>query len=471
MAHGVTEKVDIGGNGAWSGGTYGGYTYVGDFVMTAVPNIAFVFSGNLADGNARYTGDACSHESGHSFGLLHQSTYSGSTKTAEYSLGPGNGTAPLMGNSYAAARSLWWYGQDDVSSTTYQDDMAVISGPTNGFGYRAEPADTSPATATPLVAQSGGTLGASGLIIHTTDTDYYSFTSAGGTVNFTVSVPQAVADLVPKVELLDASGSKVIAAGGPIGSNFSASLSVNLPAGGKYLLLVTSNGGYGNVGQYAISGTVAGTGYTGGQSASQPAAQAVQTAANLAATASSPSQVNLSWTGAGGATGLLVERTTNYVNWSVVASLSPGMTTFSDGSVTPGTAYGYVIVAVGLNSSTAVSTPALLVTPALPTPPAAVVSLRAVSVASRQVVLSWQPGSANAQSYVVERTSNGRTWTRVGSLSASTTSFTDSSVAPLKTYVYRVRAFNTLGFSAPTLLRVNTPRMAPLRLIRVSRVR
>ena len=72
----------IGGTGSWAGGAYGGYTYVGDFAQTAVPNIAYVFSGNLADGNTRYTGDAISHESGHGFGLNHQSVYSGTTKTA-----------------------------------------------------------------------------------------------------------------------------------------------------------------------------------------------------------------------------------------------------------------------------------------------------------------------------------------------------------------------------------------------------
>ena len=134
------------------------------------PTSRIVFSGNLADGNTRYTGDAVSHESGHGFGLNHQSIYSGTTKTAEYSTGPGNATAPLMGDSYGAGRSLWWYGQTSISSTTMQDDMAVIAGPANGFGYRP---DTDAGTVTPL-AQSGAQVTASGLIITTSDIDDYS---------------------------------------------------------------------------------------------------------------------------------------------------------------------------------------------------------------------------------------------------------------------------------------------------------
>ncbi len=283
MAHGATEKVVIGGTGSWTGGAYGGYTYVGDFTQTAVPNIAYVFSANLAGGNARYTGDAVTHESGHGFGLNHQSSYSGTTKTAEYWTGPGDGTAPLMGNSYAAGRSLWWYGQSSVSSTTMQDDMAVLAGPANGFGYRP---DADAGAVTPL-AQSGAQVSASGLIIRTSDVDYYGFSSDAGTVSFTVTVPADVNNLAPMVELLDADGSTILASAGPSASDFSATITATLPAAGSYRLVVASSGGYGNVGHYAVSGTIvplpnAGTGTgtvassraSAGQSTRHPAGHA-----------------------------------------------------------------------------------------------------------------------------------------------------------------------------------------------------
>ena len=76
LAHGVTEKVVIGGTGSWTGASYGGLTYVNDFTQSGVANVAFVFSKNLANGDPKDTGDAASHEAGHGFGLEHQSMYS-----------------------------------------------------------------------------------------------------------------------------------------------------------------------------------------------------------------------------------------------------------------------------------------------------------------------------------------------------------------------------------------------------------
>src|SRR5262245_30818238 len=83
FANGVALRAAIGGDGSWTGATYGGIGYVNSFT-NSVPNTVFVFSKHLSNGNARYTGDAISHESGHGFGLQHQSEYSGSAKVAEY---------------------------------------------------------------------------------------------------------------------------------------------------------------------------------------------------------------------------------------------------------------------------------------------------------------------------------------------------------------------------------------------------
>lgn len=354
MAHGATEKVVIGGTGSWTGGAYGGYTYVGDFAQTAVPNIAYVFSGNLADGNTRYTGDAASHESGHGFGLNHQSVYSGTTKTAEYSTGPGNGTAPLMGDSYAAGRSLWWYGQSSVSSTTMQDDMAVIGGPANGFGYRP---DTDAGTVTPL-AQSGAQVSASGLIITTSDVDDYGFSSGAGMVSFTVTVPTDVSNLMPTVELLGADGSTILASAGPSATDFSASITATLPAAGTYLLVVTSSGGYGNVGHYAVNGTIvplanAGTG-TGAvippvsppvtPPVTPPAAGPPTAVANLGVTAQSSNRVILTWQPTSSNTqGYMIVRSTNGKKWVTLGSLGVGTTSFTDTSVGANKVYDYSV--------------------------------------------------------------------------------------------------------------------------------
>ena len=362
MAHGATEKVVIGGTGSWTGGTYGGYTYVGDFTQTAVPNIAYVFSANLAGGNARYTGDAATHESGHGFGLNHQSSYSGTTKTAEYWTGPGNGTAPLMGNSYAASRSLWWYGQSSVSSTTMQDDMAVLSGPANGFGYRP---DADAGAVTPL-AQSGAQVSASGLIIITSDVDYYGFSSDAGTVSFTVTVPADVNNLAPDGR---ASGRKRFdhpRLGRSFRHRLLGQITATLPAAGSYRLVVASSGGYGNVGHYAVNGTIvplsnAGTGTgTGTGTVIPPVFPPVSppdtppvtppdpvpptAVTNLSVKAPASNRVVLTWQPTSSNTqGYQILRSSNGKKWVTVGTVGAGTNSFTDASVGANKLYYYSV--------------------------------------------------------------------------------------------------------------------------------
>src|SRR2546430_9638540 len=133
----VTQKVVFGGGGAWLGAQAGGVSYVGAFYNSA-PNVSFVFTDNLAAGNAKYSSEAAAHEAGHAFGLQHQGTWSGSTLTNEYNPGT-SASAPIMGDSYSATRGLWWVGTPSSSPTATQDDMAGASGPNKGIGLRPAP--------------------------------------------------------------------------------------------------------------------------------------------------------------------------------------------------------------------------------------------------------------------------------------------------------------------------------------------
>ena len=109
LVHGVDLKVVIGGDGAWTGGTYGGLSYVDSFTDTDLPNWDYVFSKNVAAGDPHDVAEAAAHEAGHAFGLNHQSVYSGTTLTTEYNPGNAN-AAPIMGVSYNSTRGLWWNG-------------------------------------------------------------------------------------------------------------------------------------------------------------------------------------------------------------------------------------------------------------------------------------------------------------------------------------------------------------------------
>jgi hypothetical protein len=202
FANGVAERIDIGGDGAWTGGSYGGLSFVGGFTDSN-PNIGFVFSKNLGNGDPKYTAEDASHEAGHGFGLQYQSQYdSDGNLITEYYAGPGDGTAPIMGCAtyYRTPLSRWWYGTSSLGPTIMQDDMAVIASSTNGFDYRPAPTNMTAATATPL-AVSGSSVSGSGIIRLPTDDDYFSFTTGAGQVSLSALVQTGINNLVPRLEL------------------------------------------------------------------------------------------------------------------------------------------------------------------------------------------------------------------------------------------------------------------------------
>ena len=81
FSNGTGLHVVIGGDGSWFGGTgVGGVSGVGNFPGSGV-NVSYVFSKNLGNGNWKFTGEAAAHESGHSFGLLHQGLYDGNARS------------------------------------------------------------------------------------------------------------------------------------------------------------------------------------------------------------------------------------------------------------------------------------------------------------------------------------------------------------------------------------------------------
>lgn len=257
------QKILIGGDSTWLGSPAGGVSQVGSF-YNSQPNISYVFPDELANGNAKFVAEAVAHEAGHAFGLQHQSEYNGSTRVQEYSDndpttigddGPQNYSAqpkaPIMGDSYNAARGLWWKGQSSISSTTIQDDLAVISGSSDGFGYRVDDHGSTQAAANPLTV-SGSTVSASGIIERTTDADVFSFQTGSGQISLAGHVTTIGPTLDMKLELRDANYNVVASAGS---SNLSESISANVAAG-TYYLVVLSQGNYGDLGQYTISGTI-----------------------------------------------------------------------------------------------------------------------------------------------------------------------------------------------------------------------
>ena len=111
-------RVVISPTSGWYGNA-GGVAYVGSFDWNSDTPV-FVFSDKLGNGNEKYVTDAASHETGHTLGLSHDGTTSGT----EYYAGHGS-WAPIMGVGYYEPITQWSKGEYTGANNT-EDDLAVM---------------------------------------------------------------------------------------------------------------------------------------------------------------------------------------------------------------------------------------------------------------------------------------------------------------------------------------------------------
>ena len=251
LANGVVAHIAIGGNWSdWFGASAGGVAYIGGFYNMA-PNVGYVFEDALANGQAKFTAEAASHEAGHLFGLSHQAKWDGNTLVESYHSGTGD-WAPIMGVGYYVTRSTWHNGATSAGPAALQDDLAILSGAANGFGYVADDHGSTLATASSLPITGNSAL-VTGLIGRSNDLDYFSFTTGAGTVQFTLTVDSFGPNLDSVLELRNSTGT-LLATAAP-GASYGASFSYAVGAGTFYLV-ARGMGDYGDMGRYTITGTV-----------------------------------------------------------------------------------------------------------------------------------------------------------------------------------------------------------------------
>lgn len=246
-------------------GKSGGAALVGSFADgDDLP--AFVFSGLLGN-NVKNVAEAISHETGHTLGLQHQSSYDAScAMTAEYAGGKGSGQigwAPIMGVGYYKNLTTWHNGTNAEGCHVLQDDISIIAGPANGFGMRADDHPNIAASATPLT-RAGTEFQATGLVNSNTDKDVFQFTlptAANFRINAnpnSIGPDNAGANLDIRVRLLNQQGD-TIGQYNPA-TLLNAGLDSNLN-GGTYYLVVDGVGNinhdaYASLGYYSISGSI-----------------------------------------------------------------------------------------------------------------------------------------------------------------------------------------------------------------------
>ncbi|WP_299443197.1 PKD domain-containing protein [uncultured Aquimarina sp.] len=231
----------------------GGVAYLNSFSSTRNDDPCWVFNSGT-----RSAGETGSHEVGHTLGLSHDGTTSG---TVYYS---GHGDwSPIMGWSASEPIGHWSKGEYDGANQD-QDDMAIISGDRNGFGYKQDDHGDILTASSELIVDASGDVNASlntGLISTREDKDVFSFVTSGGAVEFSFEPDPYYPNLNIEAKILTGTGEEV-AISSP-SRDLSASISSTL-AGGTYFIeidgvgegnLSTGYSDYSSVGLYSISGS------------------------------------------------------------------------------------------------------------------------------------------------------------------------------------------------------------------------
>lgn len=246
---------------AWYPGV-GGVAYVGSFTW-GDDTPGFIFTDKLAN-KPKYIAECCSHESGHTLGLSHQSSYNttcGLVATYNEGIGSGEiGWAPIMGNSYYKNLTSWNDGPTPNGCNAKQDNLSIITS-RNGFSYRPDDhADEAGATATPMVFNNETYTG-SAIITTPNDKDAFKLSLSKTSVINMKAIPYSVnpakddgANIDLKVSLLN-SAKQTIQVYDPSAS-LEAIVDTTLEKGTYYLIVDgtgnTNTPEYGSIGSYSL---------------------------------------------------------------------------------------------------------------------------------------------------------------------------------------------------------------------------
>jgi hypothetical protein len=177
--------------------------------------------------------------------------------------------------------------------------------------------------------------------------------------------------------------------------------------------------------------------------ATLPAAPTALTAAAVSGTA-----INLAWTNnATNATAVVVQSSTDGINFTQIASLAATATTFTNTGLATNTLHFYRVGAQNATGTSAWSNTASATSTTTQGVPSAPTALTATAASTTSINLAWTNNATNATAVLVESSPDNTTFTQIASLAATATTFTNTGLTSGTLKFYRVRAQNATGFS------------------------
>ncbi len=186
---------------------------------------------------------------------------------------------------------------------------------------------------------------------------------------------------------------------------------------------------------------------TGGRINAYKALSSLLTPTNLTASATSATQIGLTWTdNATGEDGYKVEKKTGGGSFSEITTLAANVTTFTDNGLADGTTSTYRVRAFNslpnppggalIEGDSSYSGEASVTTPLNPP-----TGLTATGISTTQIMLTWTDNSQSEEGYAIERKDAGG-FVQTATVGPNTTTFTQSGLPPGTSFTHRVRAFS-----------------------------
>ena len=169
-------------------------------------------------------------------------------------------------------------------------------------------------------------------------------------------------------------------------------------------------------------------------------------------------EIDLSWVAADTAqTGFTIQRKTGSSGFIPVASVPANQLTYQDTTVTgltPGTSYLYQVIASSPNGNSQPSVGVAAAT--LPNPPVVPASLNLQAVSQSSIKLTWPAALPGVTNFKIYRAVGSGQFFLIATVSATTTSRTDTGLAAKTLYTYQLSAGNSGGDSTPVTASVST---------------
>jgi len=181
---------------------------------------------------------------------------------------------------------------------------------------------------------------------------------------------------------------------------------------------------------------------------------AVSAPTNLKVTEYSDKAAKLSWSKVAGVTGYLVYYSTDNSNFTKLKTInSQSTTSYTVGGLTPGKAYYFALISyTDINGKITKSkiTSSLKITATSSSSVPAPSNLKVAEYSNSAIKLTWTKAS-DVTGYYVYRSTDGKKYSKIKTLKASTTAYTNTSLTAGKKYYYSIASYKNTSTGAAAI--------------------